>query len=449
MRTGYTFAGWSNGGAIELGSTGEKTFTASWTPIAYVINYNLNGGTNAQSNPATYTIEEAVELAAPTRTGYTFAGWSNDGAISLGSIGEKTFTASWEIITYTVSYNLNGGTNAQSNPATYTVEDEITLAAPTKTGYTFTGWSNGGAIELGSTGEKTFTASWTPIEYAIHYNLNGGTNAQSNPATYTIEEAVALAAPTRTGYTFIGWTWQEQIEPQLSVTIPIGTHENKSYAANWEANTYVLTFNANGGVVDIASKTVTYDDAYTLPVPERVGYTFTGWYEDSTEIEDGTWLYTAGKALTAHWNARNDISYQVKHYQQNIENSGYTLYKTQNLTGTADATITPAAMTYTGFTAPQTQTVTVKPDGSLIVNYYYTRNTYTITFTANNASAPTSFEKKYGDDYPSVPTPTRAGFTFGGWFVDEGLTTLDNRTTVPAGDCFAFAWWIAHAALPW
>ncbi|MBP5350031.1 MAG: InlB B-repeat-containing protein, partial [Clostridia bacterium] len=77
------------------GSTGEKTFTASWTIVRYPIIYILNGGTNAQNNPASYTVEDAVNLAAPIRAGYTFAGWSNGGTITVGSTGQKTFTASW------------------------------------------------------------------------------------------------------------------------------------------------------------------------------------------------------------------------------------------------------------------------------------------------------------------------------------------------------------------
>ena len=141
--------------------------------ITYNISYSLNGGTNAKTNPATFTVEDAIVLSAPTRAGYTFTGWSDSGTIALGSIGDKTFSAYWEINTYSITYILNDGTNAESNPTTYTVEDEITLAAPSRTDYAFAGWSNGGTISRGSTGNKTITAFWRVPGQDLSFTSNG------------------------------------------------------------------------------------------------------------------------------------------------------------------------------------------------------------------------------------------------------------------------------------
>ena len=237
-KKGYIFTGWSDGGEIAKGSMDNKTFTANWTAIDYAVTYNLNGGTNAPSNPAKYTVEDAITLAAPTRTGYVFAGWSNDGAITKGSTGDKTFTANWTAIDYAVTYNLNGGTNAVTNPATYTIEDAVTLAAPTRKGYIFKGWSDGGTIALGSIGAKTFVADWEIATYTVSYDLNGGTNATTNPATYTVEDAVTLAAPTRTGYTFAGWSDGGKIAK--------GSTGTKTFTANWTSPGLNYKSNGNG-----------------------------------------------------------------------------------------------------------------------------------------------------------------------------------------------------------
>ena len=116
-------------------------------------------------------------MAAPTKTGYTFGGWyTNSGLtgnavtqITKGSTGNKTFWAKWTAVEYSITYNLDGGTNAAGAKTSYTIETaDYTLPTPTKTGYTFDGWYTEAAftnkvtkIAKGSTGNKTFWAKWT------------------------------------------------------------------------------------------------------------------------------------------------------------------------------------------------------------------------------------------------------------------------------------------------
>lgn len=154
------------------------TGTISIAPIQYSIGYDLAGGSMATENPTTYTIEsDAITLNNPTREGYTFAGWtgtdldaaSTSVTIAQGSTGNREYTATWNIITYNITYNgVEGATNP--NPAGYTIESEaITLDAPTKDGYTFVGWFDNAeftgdavmTIAHGSTGNKTFWAKWS------------------------------------------------------------------------------------------------------------------------------------------------------------------------------------------------------------------------------------------------------------------------------------------------
>ena len=115
IREGYTFAGWTGTGiegtsmevTIAKGSTGPLAFTATWTPITYTITYELAGGQLAEgeTNPTTYTIEsDAITLKNPTREGYDFVGWTGTGlteatkvvTIAKGSIGNRTYTATWK-----------------------------------------------------------------------------------------------------------------------------------------------------------------------------------------------------------------------------------------------------------------------------------------------------------------------------------------------------------------
>ena len=128
---------------------------------------------------------------------------------------------------------------------------------PEKAGYTFMGWTYSGEdwsfIQHTVTGNMTLMAQWIANTYTVTYILNDGENAQSNPATFTTDsDDITLATPSRTNYIFTGWTWLGQTEPQPVVTIPTGTHEDRTFVANWKID-YVsaVTFQANGVVTGL------------------------------------------------------------------------------------------------------------------------------------------------------------------------------------------------------
>ena len=144
---------------------------------------------------------------------------------------------------YTISYDLGGGSVA-GNPTSYDVETEtFTLNNPTKDGYTFSGWTGTSldaaaqtvTIAKGSTGNRNYTAKFTPTAYTLTYNLDGGTAAQQNPETYTIEtETFKLNNPTKDGYNFTGWTSENNSTPSLEVSISKGSTGNKTFTAVYE-----------------------------------------------------------------------------------------------------------------------------------------------------------------------------------------------------------------------
>jgi uncharacterized repeat protein (TIGR02543 family) len=167
----------------------------------------------------------------------------------MGSTGAKTFYAKWAATSYTITYNLDGGTNNAGNPTTYTSSPTaITLAAPTKNGYTFSGWftdatlsTPGNSIPAGSTGTQSFWAKWEIINYAITYNLNG-VNDPNNPTTYTIiTPTITLAAPTYAGYTFGGWFTNSGLTGNAVSSIPMGSTGAKTFYAKWAATSYTIT----------------------------------------------------------------------------------------------------------------------------------------------------------------------------------------------------------------
>ena len=170
-----------NGNSYEPGGSvpaDVTTLTVQWTAPTYAVTLHTNGGTINNGNVTEYTYGVGAALPTDvTRTGYTFKGWyDNEGltgdpvtAIGNTETGNKEYWAKWEINQYTITYDLAGGT-AEGNPNTYTIETgAFTLKNPTKSGYTFTGWSGTGldgennmtvTIHTGSTGNRTYTAHW-------------------------------------------------------------------------------------------------------------------------------------------------------------------------------------------------------------------------------------------------------------------------------------------------
>ena len=302
-RTGYTFLGWTGEGittpqpnvTIPKGSTGDKTYIENWELTEYNIAMDLNGGSGQEKVVYTMT-DEDFELPTPTRNGYEFVGWTGEGIttpqtqviIPTGSTGNRTYTANWKVIEYTITLDTNGGPAV--SPIKYTVEDSFTLPYLLRTGYEFAGWTLDGSgmlpftpliIYPGTTGDLHYKAEWRLAEYTITMDLDGGSGQEKVVYTITDEE-FELPTPTRNGYEFVGWTGERITTPQTSVKIPKGSTGNKAYTANWKVIRYTITLVTNGGAV-IASIRYTVEDSVTLPIPpDRPGYEFAGWVLDGS-----------------------------------------------------------------------------------------------------------------------------------------------------------------------
>ena len=302
-RTGYTFLGWTGEGittpqpnvTIPKGSTGDKRYIENWELTEYNIAMDLNGGSGQEKVVYTMT-DEDFELPTPTRNGYEFVGWTGEGIttpqteviIPTGSTGNRTYTANWKVIEYTITLDTNGGPAV--SPIKYTVEDSFTLPYLLRTGYEFVGWTLDGSgmipatpliIYHGTTGDLRYKAEWRLAEYTITMDLNGGSGQEKMVYTMTDEE-FELPTPTRNGYEFVGWTGERITTPQTSVKIPKGSTGNKAYTANWKVIRYTITLVTNGGAV-IASIRYTVEDSVTLPIPpDRPGYEFSGWVLDGS-----------------------------------------------------------------------------------------------------------------------------------------------------------------------
>ena len=460
VRTGYIFLGWTGEGITEpqeiieipQGSTGDRTYTANWQVIEYTITLLEMDGAGT-SEALVYTVEQPVTLPTPTREGYAFLGWTvnSDMAPQLtvvlpqGSIGNKTYTANWELTGYTVTMNLNGGSGETT--LLYTVEDEeFALPTSTRNGYEFVGWTGEGiimpqlnvTIPTGSTGDKAYTANWQVIEYTITLDTNGGPNV--SPIKYTVEDSFTLPYPLRPGYEFAGWTLDGSgMLPATTLIIYYGTTGDLHYKAEWRLAEYTINMDLNGGS---GKEKVVYtitDEDFELPTPTRNDYEFVGWKGEGittpqriVKIPKGS---TGNKAYTANWKV---IQYTIITLLEggNAGSSGayvYTVEETFTLPTPTRTGYTFWGWTGEGITTPQPNVTIPKGstgDKTYIENWVETG--YTITLDLNGGSGKEKVIYTMTDEDFELPTPTRNGYEFVGW-TGEGITTPQTSVKIPKG----------------
>ena len=375
-KTGYTFSGWatsSSGGVSysdgqsvsNLTSTngGTVNLYAVWTPNIYTISLNKQSGSNGTStiylkyNTGWYSNSAGTTsisaITKPTRKGYIFQGYytstSGGGSQIINSngnfvSGKLTYTtandtlyAYWTPISYSINYELNGGAFGGNSPTNNTqYNTAINVPAPRPpTGYTFAGWSGGtnfnsSTAQSGSESDSmsswsgsltkntyfknltasdgvtvTLVANYTANNYTVTFEANGGTVSPTTKSVTYDSTYGDLPTPTRTGYSFTGWTLNGT---KITSTTTVKTASNHTLVAQWQAISYTLTFDPNGqgGTVNPTTKSVTFDTTYgTLPTPIRAGYIFIGWYTDKsvgTQVLSTTTVKTASNhSLYAHW----------------------------------------------------------------------------------------------------------------------------------------------------
>ena len=419
----------------------------------YTVTLDTAGGDPIR--PIQYTVEsEAFQLPTPVRTGYIFLGWTGEGItepqktieIPQGSTGDRTYTANWQVIEYTIITLLEGGNAGSSQVYFYTVEQTVTLPTPTRTGYTFIGWTGEGittpqpnvTIPKGSTGDKRYIENWELTEYNITMDLNGGSGQEKVVYTMT-DEDFELPTPTRHGYEFVGWTGEGITTPQTSVIIPKGSTGNKAYTANWQVIEYTITLDTNGGPV-VSPIKYTVEDSFTLPYPLRPGYEFAGWTLDGSGMLPAT-------TLVIYYGTTGDL-----HYKAEWRLAEYTI--TMDLDGGSGQekvvyTITdedfelptPTRNGYefvgwTGERITKPQTSVKIPKGST-GNKAYTANwkviRYTITLVTNGGAVIASIRYTVEDSVTLPIPPERPGYEFAGWVLDGSGQFPSTPMIIPEG----------------
>ena len=307
----------------------QITLEAVWSDaqnVLITLNSNYESGeTTSQDAIFGQPYRNLPELE---RIGYTFDGWWTE-ATGGTKIDETTLVttsedhiifAHWTPIKYSVQFNANGGSGSiYSQNFVFGTNAKI-KAVFERNGYKFVGWSLGinepviESILLDSfvTSNETniyLFAVWTPNEYIVTFNANGGELEDTTSKNVTFDANYGLLpTPVKEGWSFDGW-YTEYGAPVSQYSI-VKISNNHTLVANWSSNSYIVKFDANGGNVDTQNRSYDFGDQYAnLPEPVRVGYTFDGWYTEATggnEVTADTTVEIAqNHTLYAHWSAKS------------------------------------------------------------------------------------------------------------------------------------------------
>lgn len=509
-KTGYIFRGWSStqeynrdyriaydsvsvGGADSngvLATTTQSTWTyqdyctntgytgtsttlilyAQWEANVtnYTITFNANGGTGAPGS-ITFSSGSSVRIPSttPTRNGYTFKGWSTSrtattasyqSGVSYNISGSLDLYAVWEAnnYTYNITYKSTSGVSLGSGTITKQFGSTYSISP----GKDFTGYDTPSAqnITWDSTSPKTIVFKYAPINYTISYTLNNGTVSPANKTSYTIETAdFTLNNPTRTGYTFKGWSGTG-LKGQSNKTVKIskGSSGNKSYIANWTINSYQFTL-GEAEHVNTKESTESGIKNYGIPITLRAtvdtGYSFGQWTSSNTSLisnqtsANTSFSMPAGNITMTPSVTSNQykIIYDIE-TNANPENSLYskpsdTIYSytggSINITSTEP--IQTGGYTFVGWCRTNNSTSDILKPGdpinqstSDITLYAVWEKNIEITYDINGGSGSTPTKQSttiYNKNGATFSLASNTGFSKEGYEFDGWSTTLNDSST--------------------
>ena len=480
--TGYDFVGWYEGSNLVSTSlsfsvtlTANRTLVAKYKIKSYTVNATSEDINKGTVSPAGQTVEHGANatVVATPKAAYNFAGWYN-GTTKVSSNASYTFavtanislTAKFTIKTFTTTTANSTGGTASVNKSSVEYGGSAIWTATPSTGYNFSKWSNGSTANPLTVSNITANTHITPVfvlkSYTVTWNPNGGSVSPTSTTKTHGSTLGTLPTPTRAAdvqytYTFKGWftaaTGGTQVSASTTVT------RNVTYYAQWTATprSYTATFNGNGGGTPSPSTiTKTYgSELGTLPTCSRTGYTFLGWYTASsggTKISSttkitGTVTYYAqwsinNYTLTYDVNGGNAVSPASKSVQYG---SAYGTLPTPTRASTAQYSYTFAGWytAATGGTQVTANTTMGAGNTTIYAHWTATTRSYTATFNGNGGGtpSPSTITKTYGSELGTLPTCSRTGYTFLGWYTASSGGTKISSTTKITGTVTYYAQW--------
>lgn len=449
----YIFDGWftSRTGGDQITSeytqstTDGVTVYAHWTNMPYTITFDANGGNCAVTQMTCYVDTEIGDPPTTTRDYYTFDGWYIEGerpvhvtsTYKQETTNNVTATARWTPMTYTMSFDANGGV-CSTDSIVGTVDSPIgDLPNPENRNYfNWLGWYTEDGTEVNNNyvqstnADITVYAHWEGFPYTMTFDANGG-----NCTVSTIQGAVgtaigALPTPTWSYHTFLGWYTAKEGGTEITSAYVQNDNDEINVYAQWNPNKYTITFNSNGG-------------SAVSPIQRTVGTAVGELPDDPTKEYNNFngWFMANGIQLTAEYYQDTDENITVTADWTPMQ---YTMVlhgnspNNREVTIPGNSTIDPYYNTEVGSLLPTPSCeyyyfdgwYTAAVGGTAITSSYkhpsiekidvyahWTPHPFTIQLNPNGgAGVATTMTGRVDTAIGSLPTPTRSGCTFKGWY---------------------------------
>ena len=497
-KSGYIFSGWYYGKTrwdFSIPITENMTLKAKWSvdpascshsdstndgicdncgTALVLIKFYSDGGTAVASQ----TVKSgscATEPTAPTKENYIFAGWykgSSKWNFSTPVTADITLTAKWEpdlsncahrnvneddycdICNERLRFNIvyKDGSQALSFSAKYTsysiLDTSFTLPTPTKSHHEFLGWfedelltKHVTSIDVTKGGDITLYASFTPITYTVEYNLDGGTNSQSNPTSLTVRDLpLVLLAPEKEGYTFGGW-YKNPALTQPIEEINNDNVDNLTLYAKWikiEIKFTVTYLDHLGNVLAVDTLYKSENDqplrSYTdFPALNVAGYVFLGWVNPENESEKYVRIPAGNETdMVVKAYMKNEVVHHITYY---IDGSSYATEVFLEVEGfNSFYTPTKGGYTFDGWysdSACTTKVTAIAPGTTNDVALYgkFTPNVYNISFTVDGAAFNAGITQyAVSDEGTLLPEiPAKEGYVILGWYTSDDQLMVENK----------------------
>jgi len=431
----------------------SPTYTVSFSPnpsgygSVSTSSFTVDSGTTFSASGSTLNFSDGHSVTATPASStssyiYSFTNWSPSSGTVTAPMSITAYFQRTPVTPTTYSHTLyfdaNGGSGAPSTMSyntssnvswTFTIPNTV----PTKSGYTFQGWSNngttyqpGGSISVDANSSKTLTAIWSSQTYSIGasvpYGIGGtvyiqdvtaGTTSSTGTSvslSVSYGDSIRIYATAASGYTFSNW-WDDDASEDLGTQNPFSFSVigNRSLTANFDANTYTVTFNGNGGTPATQTKTVTYNQPYgNLPAVSYGTYSFDGWFtatEGGTQITSSTTVtITAAQTLYAHWSPNEASAFWSNtHYNGRVD----IIFK---FASTDNTTHTMTMDLYSGTVGSDSRTTWTETGYQLQIELSYPSLTVKTTLLYNDSPVGSPVTKSLGN-WPTflISIDTEAG----------------------------------------
>ena len=483
IRYGYIFKGWNTrsdgsgkdySGTVSYSSNEDTILYAQWTPMSITVTFDANGGSPASSEKTAYYDQALGELPTPTQTGKDLTGWftlSQDGtgvqvssSTVVKTVAAVTYYAHWETAKYKITY-IENNTDVVNLPSVQTrlyeqVGFKLSPAVPSRKGFTFSYWSTasdgsgvrynpGDAYDENSA--LTLYAIWERDKYLVSFNANSGTKAPSDQYKYyDLPLTLTAEIPTRPGYTFTEWnTAANGSETVYQSGDTYTGDEPLTLYAQWDPNVYTVTFDANGGLTDAVSSEFIYDTVYgALPTAQRKGYTFNGWFTGNSEIKGtDTVKILNDTTLYASWSANSyTVSFNANGGSCNASPISITYgneFKALPVP-VKQGSIFAGWFADEGFTDRIENGTKMRYDSNITLYAAFVDTYYSVTLDpAGGSCDEIGVSVSNGSPYGELPTPTKRGFTFSGWYNSSGSRVTATTVCNLSGNQTLTAHWTA------